>query len=226
MATKMANWIAYQERHLSPEAFAAWKASDVKVQSYLAKQDRVPAVCRNLDDFQKDIGKKVMLPAIQHASDWLATIEKTAAAADQDSGTLTQSIGSTKARILPGATFCGYVASGPRRGYARAVQIVATQRGTKRKRMSKKFTMTTPTTLLIKNPVAYSRYLRSGRKAIVASGQRGGILLFNKGGTFFRHGVKAAAPKDFMRNAEVSAESAGNMATCDMQLNLQRLLPE
>lgn len=105
MATKMANWIAYQERHLSPEAFAAWKASNVKVQSYLAKQDRVPAVCRNLDDFQKDIGKKVMLPAIQHASDWLATIEKTAAAADQDSGTLTQSIGSTKARILPGAYF-------------------------------------------------------------------------------------------------------------------------
>lgn len=73
--------------------------------------------------------------------------------------------------------------------------------------MSKKFTMTTPTTLLIKNPVAYSRYLRSGRKAIVASGQRGGILLFNKGGTFFRHGVKAAAPKDFMRNAEVSAKA-------------------
>ena len=224
MASKMANWIAHQERHLSPEEFAAWKANNVKVQSYLDKQERIPAAVRALDGLQKEILQKVIAPGLQKASDWLAQIEKSGAGATSESGTLAQSIGSTKVKLYP-ATFCGYVASGPRRGYARAVQIVSTQRGAKRKRLSKKFTMSTPTTMLLKNPVAYARFLRSGRKAIVASGQRGGILLFKKGGVFFRHGVKAAPPKDFMRNAEVAADSAANMATCEMQLDLQKLLP-
>ena len=58
-----------------------------------------------------------MLPAIQKASDFLASIEKSAA--PTDAGTLKQSIGSNKAKYYP-ATFCGFVASGPRRGYARA----------------------------------------------------------------------------------------------------------
>ena len=232
MASKMENWINYQQGHLTPEAFEAWKAGNVKVQSYLKKREGVPRAVQALDDLQKDIWKKVMAPAIQHASDWLASIEKTSAAADKDSGTLAQSIGSTKAKLYQ-ATFCGYVASGPRRGFARAVQLTFDKKGTpKTKRLSKKGTLEAAESLMagaqhtvIKNPVAYARYLRHGRKAVVARGQRGAILLAKQGGTFFRHGVKAAPAKDFMRDAETMTESANNMAQCDIRLNVQKLLP-
>ena len=233
MASKMENWIAYQGRRLSPEAFEAWKAGNAKVQSFLAKQQGAGAAVRRLDELQKTILKKVMAPALQHASDWLAQIEKTSAAADKDSGALAQSIGSSKAKIYP-ATFCGYVASGPRRGFARAVQVQFDKKGSpKTKRLSKKATLAAAGASLagksltvIKNPVAYARFLRKGRQAVVAGGQRGAIMLAKQGGTFFRHGVKAAAPRDFMANAEQQTQSAANMAQCDMQLNLQKILPE
>jgi hypothetical protein len=233
MASKMENWIAFQQRHLTPEAFEAWKQSDVKVQSWLKKQEGASHAIRQLEDFQKNILKKVIAPGLQRASDWLASIEKTGAAGDKDSGVLMQSIGSTKAKVYP-ASFCGYVASGPRRGYARAVQIVVNKKGAaRRKRLSAKGTQAaaakaaqenTKTTL--KNPVAYARFLRRGRKAIVARGQRGAILLAKEGGTFFRHGVKAAPPHDFMRSAQMATQSAAAMATCEMQLNLQKLTSE
>lgn len=223
MAGKMANWVAYQQRHLSEADFKAWVASDVKVKAWLDKQNKIPAVVRALDDIQRDIGKKVMLPAIQKASDFLASIEKSAA--PTDAGTLKQSIGSIKARILPGATFCGYVASGPRRGYARAVQVVTSKKGKSRlKRLSKKFTNTTPTTLRIKNPVAYARFVQKGRHAIFKPKSAKAFPLMIGGGTFFARRVKAAPAKDFMASAENQSNQAATIATEEMNTNLATLL--
>ena len=69
MASKMENWINYQQRHLAPAAFEAWKAGNVKVQSYLKKREGAPRAIQVLDDLQKDVWKKVMAPAIQEASE-------------------------------------------------------------------------------------------------------------------------------------------------------------
>jgi hypothetical protein len=224
MASKMGNWVAYQQRHLSDADFAAWVASDLKVQSFLDKQNRIPAVVRALDDLSKDIGKKVMVPALQKASEFLAQIEKSAA--PSDAGTLKQSIGSNKAKYYP-ATFCGYVASGPRRGYARAVMPIQNKRGaTRLKRMSKKFTQTTPTTLQIKNPVAYARFVMKGRHAIFRPKTAKAFPMLISGGTFFSRRVKEAAPRDFMAPAEGQVDQAAGIATQEMNAKLATLLKD
>lgn len=222
MAGKMQNWVNKQAKDLSPADFAAWVKGDVKVQAFLNRQAKIPAAILALDDLSKDIGKKVIVPALQKASDFLAGLEK--GAAPSDAGTLKQSIGSSKAKVYPGS-FCGFVASGPRRGYARAVQVVVKKGKSRLKRLSKKFTNTTPTTLAIKNPVAYARFVIKGRKAVVARGQRGAIMLIGAGGTFFRHGVKAAPPKDFMAPAVASKDQAAGIATDEINRGLQTLLP-
>lgn len=223
MAGKMQNYLNWFQRHHTAEEYSALVAGDVKIQKFLDRQNKVPAAIRALDDLSKDIGKKVIVPALQKASDFLAGLEK--GAAPSDAGTLKQSIGSSKAKFYPGS-FCGFVASGPRRGYARAVQVVTNKSGKSRlKRLSKKFTNTTPTTLAIKNPVAYARFVIKGRKAVVARGQRGAIMLIGAGGTFFRHGVKAAPPKDFMAPAVASKDQAAGIATEEINRGLQTLLP-
>ena len=226
----MENYIAYQSRHLTPEEFELWASSNVKVRSYLgldslaggkgimqrirdnaasgthvaanAWKNECNQAIRALNEWQKNIGKKVILPALQKASDQLAAMEKSAAAGSKDTGILQQSIGSTKAKWYP-ATFCGYVASGPRRGYARAVQVVANKKGKQRlKRLSKKFTQSTPTTLTIKNPVAYAEFLRKGRHAIFRPASAKAFPMLAGGKFLFRRRIKEAAPRDFMRSAE------------------------
>ena len=221
MAGKMQNYLNWFQRHHTSEEYSALVAGDVKIQKFLNRQNKIPAIVRALDDLSRDIGKKVMLPAIQKASDFLASIEKSAA--PTDAGTLKQSIGSNKAKYYP-ATFCGFVASGPRRGYARAVQVVTSKKGKQRlKRLSKKFTNTTPTTLRIKNPLAYAWFVMHGRKAAAARG-KGSLPIMASGGTFFRHSVHAAPAHDFMATAQGSADSAANMATEEMNQNLAKLL--
>ncbi len=221
MAGKMQNYLNWFQRHHTAEEYSALVAGDVKIQKFLDRQNKVPAVIRALEDVPKEL-KKVIVPALQKASDFLAGLEK--GAAPSDAGTLKQSIGSSKAKFYPGS-FCGFVASGPRRGYARAVQVVVKQGKSRLKRLSKKFTNTTPTTLQIKNPVAYARFVIKGRKPVVARGQRGAIMLIGAGGTFFRHGVKAALPNDFMDPAVASKDQAAGIATDEINRGLQTLLP-
>jgi hypothetical protein len=183
----------------------------------------VPAAIRTLDELQRNLLKKAIGPGLEKASQYLADIEKENA--PTGAGILRQSIGSTKAKLYP-ASFCGYVASGPRRGYARAVQVVTNPKGVSRlKRLSKKATLTTPTSAPIKNPAVYARFLKHGRKAISARGQRGAIMLLQAGGgTFFRHGVRAAPPRDFMRPAENQTGRAQEIATEEINTRLQELL--
>ena len=222
MAGKMQNYLDWYQRHHTAAEYAALVAGDVKIQKFLDRQNKIPAVVRALDDLSRDIGKKVMIPAIQKASEFLASIEK--GAAPTEAGTLKQSIGSSKAKYYP-ATFCGFVASGPRRGYARAVQPVTNKSGkTRLKRMSKKFTNTTPTTLRIKNPVAYARFVQKGRHAIFRPKTAKAFPMLIGGGTFFSRRVKEAPPKDFMAPAEGQANQAATIATEEMQSNLATLL--
>ncbi len=222
MAGKMQNYLNWFQRHHTAEEYSALVAGDVKIQKFLDRQNKIPAIVRALDDLSRDIGKKVMLPAIQKASDFLASIEKSAA--PTDAGTLKQSIGSNKAKYYP-ATFCGFVASGPRRGYARAVQVVTNKSGKSRlKRLSKKFTNTTPTTLRIKNPVAYARFVQKGRHAIFRPKSSKAFPLMIGGGTFFARRVKEAAPRDFMASAEGQSNQAATIATEEMNTNLATLL--
>jgi hypothetical protein len=222
MAGKMQNYLNWFQRHHTAEEYSALVAGDVKIQKFLDRQNKIPAAIRALDDLSKDIGKKVMIPALQKASEFLAAIEK--GEAPTDAGTLKQSIGSSKAKYYP-ATFCGFVASGPRRGYARAVQVVTSKSGKSRlKRMSKKFTNTTPTTLRIKNPVAYARFVQRGRHAIFKPKSAKAFPLMIGGGTFFARRVKAAPAKDFMASAEHQSNQAATIATEEMNSNLQTLL--
>jgi len=231
MASKMQNWIEHQERHLSADDFAAWKASDVKVQNWLAKRQGISAAEQKLDDFNRDVLKKVMAPAIQRASDWLANFEKTAAAQSKETGTLTQAIGSTKAKLYP-ATFCGYVASGPRRGFARVVEVVANKKGKQRlKRLSEKGSEAALANSIgakpvLRNPLKYARLLMRGRKALVRPKDAGPIPVLVGGKLLFRRRVKEAPAHDFMKTARLASDSAANMAQCEMALNLQKLLPE
>ncbi len=220
MAGRMANWIARQQRHLSEADFSAWVAGEAKVQSFLDRQSRIPAAVRALDDFQKDVLAKVVAPGLERASNFLATVEKAGAAAYTKTGLLAQSIGSTKAKLYP-ATFCAYVASGPRRGFARTRTLKQTKNGPVAKHTSKKFTLAHPD-LAVANPVEYGYFLTRGRKALRPVN---GKALATAAGRFFAR-AKAAPPKNFMASAEAARDSAANIATCAMQLNLQKLAKE
>ncbi len=231
MAGRMENWIAYQQRHLSPVAFEAWLAGDVKVLSWLAKQAGTSQVERNLDRFQRDFMKRVMGPALQKASDYLAGVEKSST--PSLSGLLRQAIGSTKVRLYE-ATFCGWVASGPRRGFGRAI-ATKTKTGRwkkKRTRISKKrgieelalSEVSGSESVMFKNPAAYAQYLRHGRHAIFRPKKARAFPITAKGGaTFFRLRVGAAAPRDFMAPAAAAADQAAARATEEMNARLQTL---
>jgi len=236
MASKMENWIAYQQGHLSPEAFEAWKASDLKVQSWLRKREGVPAVVQRLEDLQRAILKKVIGPALQKASDELAEMERSGAAADHQTGMLEKSIGSTKVRLYA-ATFCGYVASGPRRGFARAVQVrTASGKWKKvRKAMGKARSIEVGAAAAMagggetyrwKNPVAYAQYLRGGRRAIFRPASSKAFPMVSGGATFFRRRVKEAPAKNFMAAAESAAAPVALRASDEMKIAYQNLLPE
>jgi hypothetical protein len=225
MAGKMQNWVAKQRKDLSAAEFDAWVAGNIKVQSWLNKQAKVPAAIRALDELQNTFLKKVMGPGLVKASDFLARMEKSAAQSSSKTGVLAQSIGSIAPKFYP-ATFMGYIASGPRRGYARIVAPVQSKSGSvKFKRLSKKATENTQAGHL-QNPVAYAKYLIAGRKAIVA-GQRGSgkKALMSFTGQFFGHSVKEAAPRDFMATAESAADEAAKIATDEMTTRLENTLP-
>jgi hypothetical protein len=224
MASRMANYIRYQQGRLSPEEFERWKATDVKVQSWLAKQERIPAAVRALDDLQKKILKNVIGPGLEKASEFLAGIEKQEAPVG--AGTLRQAIGSTKVRLYP-ATFCGYIASGPRRGYARSVQIDVKRliKGKIRlKRLSKAASALAPKSTL-QNPVAYARYLMRGRKAMIAGPGQKAMLIRANGFFGFRRGVKASPARDFMKGAEAQGDQAAAKAAEEMNTRIENLLP-
>lgn len=222
MAGKMGNWIEHQRRHLSPADFDAWVKGDVKVQAYLDKQEKIPAAVRALQAVQNEILKKVIAPGLQKASEFLAGIEKADARGLSKTGILAQSIGSTKAKLYP-ATFCGYVASGPRRGYARVVQIDTNQlaKGKIRlKRLSKKQSLIM-TASRKQIPTQYAYYLTKGRKAVQPVTKK---ALLTAMGRFFSH-AKAAPPKDFMESARGQSDQAAAVATNEMNQNLKTLLP-
>jgi len=234
MASKMENWIAYQSRHLSPEEFAAWQASDVRVQSWLKKREGIPHAVQQLDGVMQGILKKVIGPALEKASEKLAQIEKQSAQSSQQTGLLAKSIGSTKAKLYP-ATFCGYVASGPRRGFAR---VLATK--TKTGRFKKKRTLIGKKRgieelalsevsgsggAILKNPLAYAQYLRSGRHAIFRPKTAAAFPIAAGGKTFFRRRVGAAAPRDFMAAAVAQSQAAGELATREINAGIAKLLP-
>ena len=228
MASKMQNWIEYQRRHLSEADFSAWVAGSAQVQAFLDRQGKIPAAVRAIDDFQRKVLKEVIKPGLEVASEFLATVEKAGAINDR-TGALRQAIGSTRARLYP-ATFCGWIASGPRRGYARAITSQVQSSGAVRlKRENAKFTASHPS-FRKADPVKYAHILIKGRQAEVAGQSARGTtgkkaLMDAFTGKFFGHRVKAAAPKNFMASAEAATDSAANMAECEMKLNLQKLLP-
>lgn len=227
MARKLANWINYQQRHLSDSDFSAWVAGSTQVQAFLDKQNKIPAAVRALEEFQNRVLKEVIKPGIEAASNFLATVERSGSINDR-TGTLRQSIGSTPARLYS-ASFCGWIASGPRRGYARAITSQVQSSGAvKLKRQSKSFTAAN-SSIRVANPVKYAGILISGHAAVVAGQSRRGAtgkrsLQDSFTGKFFGKRTKAAPAKNFMANAEAGAESAGNIATMEMQLKLQTLL--
>ena len=226
MASKMQNWIEYQRRHLTADAFDAWVAGNTKVQSFLDRAGKIPAAVRALDDLQRDFLKKVMGPGLKKGSEYLAQKEKSAEAGSSKTGVLGQSIGSSTPEFWP-ATFCGYIASGPRRGFARVVAPVASKSGeVKYKRKSKKASEH-PDSSHLQVPTLYAVFLRGGRKAVTA-GQKGSgaKALVSFMGQFFGHSVKEAAPRDFMAPAVAATDNASQIATDEMQTQFEKLLPD
>jgi hypothetical protein len=224
MASKMKNYIEHQQRHLSPAEFDAWVKSDMKVQAWVNKQNKIPAVTRALDDLARDIGKKAILPGLQAASDYLASIEK--GDAPTAAGVLKQSIGSTKAKMLRGgSSFCGWVASGPRRGFARGVVEgnftvqQAAKRGGWLKRLSKKATLAM-TGGRKQNPTEYAYYLTHGHKAVKPIRKKALLIA----GEFFAR-TKAVPARDFMAPARAQGPTAADKATEIINTNLKALLP-
>jgi hypothetical protein len=216
---KMANWVARQRRHLSPEEFKDWVASRYDVQAFLTRQETMTAAERDLERLQNQILRKVIKPGLEAGSEFLVKIEKADARGLSRTGVLAQSIGSTRAKLYP-ATFCGYIASGPRRGYARAVQVhVSAQGRIQLKRLSKKQTLIMTATRK-QIPTEYAYYLTKGRRAVQPVNKK---ALLTAMGRFFSH-AKAAPPKDFMAPARAQSDQAANVATKEMDNRLQTIL--
>jgi hypothetical protein len=225
MAGNLKNYIDYYRRHSTPEQFAAWAVSAPRVQAYLEREQKIPAAIRALDDLQRNVLKKVMAPAIEKGSAFLATVEKSAVPRMR-SGTLRQSIGSMKAKLYF-SSLTAWVASGPRRGYGRLIVAQMRSKGIKLRRTSKKFTEQHRGQIsTFANPVRYAHFLITGRQASVAgAGRKKAKSLCDPfTGRFFGHSVRAAAPRDFMAPAAASGDQAAAIATEEMNTKLQEVL--
>lgn len=252
MAGKLANFIAYQSRHLEAADFTAWlkaqrdfhaAAGNLRAVKTIDRFTGLSQVERQLDKLQHDIGRKVMAPALELASNLLAQTEKSGIAHDR-TGTLRQSIGSTKAKLYKD-DLIAWIGSGPRRGYGRLILAQMTTKGVKLKRQNKKFSEEHHKRQSKKfseehqgqistfaDPVNYAHFLITGRKESIAGAKSTakGMKATNKKalvdsftGRFFGHSVKAAAPKDFMAPAMAQADKAANVATEEMNIRIQQL---
>lgn len=218
---KMRNWVEHQRRHLTPDDFNAWVASDLKVQAWLKKQEGLSTAEKRLEDVQRDLLTKAIGPGLQKASDFLASIERGEAGGLSKTGILRQSIGSSKLRLYP-ARFCGYIASGPRRGYGRAVQVQVSAKGKiSVKRLSKKQTLIMSATRK-QVPTEYAWYVTKGHKAVRPTKKH---ALMTAAMRFFSH-AKAAQPKDFMAPARAQEGQAVTIATGEINNNLQTMLTD
>ena len=166
--------------------------------------------------------KNCIGPGLVKAADFLAGEEK--GAAPSASGTLKQSIGAGKLRLYP-SSFCGWIGTGPRRGYGRAVQIQVTAKAKiKLKRLSKK------QSLLIapskrKNPTDYAYFLTHGHKAVVPRGKKA-LLIAATGFVGLRAKAAAQPAKDFMAPALAQADQAATIAAETINANLQTMLTQ
>jgi hypothetical protein len=239
MAGKAANWLEYQRRHLSPEMFATWLAANPHLAALNARQLNLSPAMRALERFQSQILKEVIKPGLEKASKQLAAIEQSSVARDR-TGLLRRSIGSTAVRLYP-ATFCGWVASGPRHGFGRVIQQTWTRKGRRKKKLkigSRALTdlarlgqAAAGPKMLYADPVKYSHLVAGGRKAVFA-GQKGDkatgkhSLRDSFTGKFFGRSVRAAAPKDFMAPAESQAQGAADAAIAEMAARVETLSTE
>jgi hypothetical protein len=241
---KLENWLSYQQRHLDTGTFGEWVKSQqdfalrsgnakqaARIQAFLDRGARIPAAIKQLEDLEKQIVKKVMAPACDRASKWLASIEKSST--PNRSGTLRQAIGSTSPKTYLAALKV-WIASGPRRGYGRVVTASmksGAQGGVKLHRTSKKFSEEHANMSTFANPIKYAAFLITGHKGAVAGKGKGGkskakALFDSFTGRFFGHSTKPAAPRDFMAMARSAAPSAANMATAEMQIEIAKLAPD
>jgi hypothetical protein len=219
---KMANWVAYQRRHLSTTEFNEWLQENVAARMYLERQAHLTKPERELERIFNDIGRKCILPSLQEASDFLAAIEK--GNTPSATGTLRQSIGSTKAKWY-GASFCGWVASGPRRGYGRAVQIVVTPKGKiKLKRLSNKASQFIAPARR-KQPASYAYFLEHGHKGVKPT-KKAALLIAARGFVGLRARTKDAAPHDFMESARSQSDQAASKVAAGINERLQTQLTD
>lgn len=240
---KLGNFIAYQSRHLSAADFTAWMktqrdfhaaAGNKAAVRTIDKFTGMSQVERQLDKLQHDIGRKVMAPALELASKLMAQTEKSGIAHDR-TGTLRQSIGSTKAKLYQD-DLVAWIGSGPRRGYGRLILARMTTKGVKLKRQSKKFSEEHAGQIsTFANPVNYAHFLITGRKESIAGVRNTakGLKATNKKalvdsftGRFFGHSVKRADPKNFMAPAMAQADEAANVATEEMNRRIDDLLKD
>lgn len=243
MAGKLGNLIAYNSRHMESSDFTAWMKDQRALHAAAGNSGAVRTIDRftglsqverQLDKLQHDIGRKVMAPALDLAVKLMAQKEKSGIAHDR-TGTLRQSIGSTKAKLYQN-DLVAWIGSGPRRGYGRLILARMTTKGVKLKRQSKKFSEEHAGQIsTFANPVNYAHFLITGRKESIAGARNTakGLKATNKKalvdsftGRFFGHSVKAAAPKDFMAPAMAQADEATNVATEEMNRRLEELLKD
>ncbi len=240
---KLGNFIAYQSRHLSAPDFTAWlkaqrdfhaAAGNLRAVKTIDRFTGMSQVERAIDKLQHDIGRKVMAPALELASKLMAQTEKSSIAHDR-TGTLRQSIGSTKAKLYQD-DLIAWIGSGPRRGYGRLILAQMTTKGVKLKRQSKKFSEEHAGQIsTFANPVNYAHFLITGRKESIAGARNTakGLKATNKKalvdsftGRFFGHSVKRADPKDFMAPAMAQADQVANVATEEMDRRIDDLLKD
>ena len=222
MASKMGNWVAKQRKDLAPEAFDAWVKSDIKVQAWLKKQEGLSSAEKRLDEVTRELLAKCIGPGLVKAAEFLAGEEK--GAAPSASGTLKQSIGVGKLRLYP-ATFCGWIGTGPRRGYGRAVQMQVTAQGKiKQKRLSKKASLLVAASKR-KNPTDYAYFLTHGHKAVVPRGKKA-LLIAAAGFVGLRAKAAAQPPQDFMAPALAQAGRAEEIAAETINAHLQTMLTQ
>ena len=201
---KMRNYVAWYQRHHTPQEFATLVAGDVRIQAFLQRQASLTAAEKAIEEWFIKIGSKCMTPALKAAGKVIADKEK--ASAPSASGTLKQSIGIGEAKLYP-SNFCGYIATGPRRGYGRVVTVVPTKKGTKLKRQSKKASLLVAP-IERKNPVFYAYFLTHGRKAIQPRGKKA-LLIGAAGFSGLRAKAKAQPAQDFMAPATRRSKRPG-----------------
>lgn len=246
MAGKLANFIAYQSRHMDAPAFTAWLKEQRDFHAAAGNAGAVRTIDRftglsqvdqGLDKLQRDIGRKVMAPALELVGKLMAQAEKSGIAHDR-TGTLRQAIGSTKAKLYRD-DLVAWIGSGPRRGYGRLIVAKMMKSGrVKLKRTSKKYTEANKgdsSKGVYADPVNYAHFLLTGRKESIAGAKSTakGVKATNRKalrdsftGKFFGNKVRAAAPKDFMAPAMAQADQAADVVTGEMNRRLEDLLKD